>query len=467
MRWPPVPELLEDLREGPRRPTEVVGEALDRIRDVDPELGCFTCLNGGAVDRAEELEGEGPEGYPLYGLPVGVKDNQATRDLPTTYGSHLTADHRPDEDHPVVERLRAAGAVVVGKTNMAPFGLLALAVNDLHGPTRNPWDRERTPGGSSGGSAAAVAAGLVPAATGSDGGGSIRVPASFCGVFGHKPSRGRTPDDGAFPMFQDLSIPGVLTRTPEGTAPLLDVIAGPHPRDPDALPAPVPAYADSLASGSSGLEGVRVAYSPDLGGAPVESEVADLAREAVATLEADGAAVEEVDPDVPDEGEAMVTKTAVEALACFDERFPDWEEDLWAPLAAMAGGARDATAGEYVRARDAGDRLWSALEPVYRDHDLLATPATAVAPFGAGAVGVDDVAGEAVGPVGWMPFAFPFNFTGQPAASVPAGRTDEGLPVGLQLAGPPLGDRQVLAAAADYVEARGGPPETAPVGEAD
>lgn len=464
MSWPPVPDLLDDLREGRRDPTDVVGEALDRIEARDPDLGAFTCVNGAALDRAETLEAEGPDGNPLHGLPVAVKDNQATADLPTTHGSALVADHRPDEDHPVVERLRAAGAVVVGKTNLAPFGLLAVTNNDLHGPTRNPWDPSRTPGGSSGGSAVAVAAGMVPAATGSDGGGSLRIPGAFCGLPALKPSRGRVPHAGGLPLFQDLSVPGVLTRTVGGAASLLDVVAGPHPRDPGTLPAPVPAYADSLDREADALEGLRVAYAPTLGGHPVEPAVREAVDEAVAVLEAAGATVERVAPDVPGEQGSMVTKTALEAVAFLQEAFPGWEEDLWAPLAAMAGGAQGTTAPEYVRARDAGTRLWEGLGPLHRDHDLLATPTTAVPPFGADEIGVDDVDDEAVGPLGWMPFTFPFNFTGQPAASVPAGPTDEGLPVGLQLVGPPMGDRSVLAAADAYMRTRheGGVPPAPP-----
>lgn len=447
MDWPPVPELLADLREGRVRPTDVVGEALDRIESRDPDLGAFTCVNGAALDRAEDLEARGPDGNPLHGLPVAVKDNQATTDLPTTHGSRLLEDHRPSADHPVVERLREAGAVVVGKTNLAPFALLAVTNNDLHGPTRNPWDPSRTPGGSSGGSAAAVAAGLVPAATGSDGGGSLRIPGACCGIPALKPSRGRVPDAGGLPLFQGLSAPGVLTRTVAGAAALLDVVAGPHPRDPDGLPAPVPAYADTLDRGGSNLGDRRIAYAPTLGGHPAEPAVRERVDEAVADLEAAGADVEEVHPDVPDEEASMVTKTAVEALAFLDGAFEGWEQELWAPLAAMAQGVRDTPAAEYVRARDAGTRLWEHLGPLFRDHDLLATPTMAVPPFGVGELGVDEVAGEPAGPLGWMPFTFPFNFTGQPAASVPAGRTDEDLPVGLQIVGPPMGDRLVLAAA--------------------
>lgn len=456
MRWPPVPELVADLRADRRTPTDVVGEALDRIRKRDPDLGAFTSVNGAAMDRAEALEAQGPEGNPLHGLPVAVKDNQDADGLPTTYGSHLYADHRPDRDHPVVERLREAGAVVVGKTNLAPFGLLALTHNDLHGPTRNPWDRTRSPGGSSGGSAAAVAAGLVPAATGSDGGGSIRIPASWCGLPGLKPSRGRVPDADGPPMFQDLSVPGVLARTTAGTALLLDVVAGPHPRDPDALPAPDGSFADALEADPADLEGTRVAYAPDLGGHPVDPEAADPARAAVETLTSLGAEVEDVDPALPDEEEAMVTKTAAEALAFLEGTFDEWEERLWAPLASMAAGAAGVTAAEYVHARDAGDRLWEALGPLFGEYDLLATPTTAVPPIGAEDVGVDAVDAEAVGPLGWMPFTFPFNFTGQPAVTVPAGRTADGLPVGLQLVGPPRSDRRLLAVA-DAYEAETGP----------
>jgi Asp-tRNA(Asn)/Glu-tRNA(Gln) amidotransferase A subunit family amidase len=414
LTWLSAHELARRIRSKEISPVEVMEALLDRIAALNPSINAYCTL----AAEVSILSGE-PLG-PLHGVPVSVKDLIFTRRLLTTAGSRLLADHVPEEDAVAVERLRGAGAIIVGKTNTPEFGFKGVTDNPLFGVTRNPWDLSRTPGGSSGGAGAAVAAGLGPLALGSDGGGSIRIPASFCGIYGLKPSFGRVPSGPGLPGWETLSHTGPLTRTVRDAALMLDVLAGPDDRDRHSLPAP--AGPPFLAACDDGIAGFSVAWSADLGHGHVDPEIADLCADAAVRFEALGCHVEVVVPTWEDPEPIFRTLAAGEAYAAYRDRL------------------------------ESGERLefWGEVQRFLARFDLLITPTVAVAPFALDALPIREIAGTAVSPLGWTPFTYPFNLTGQPAASVPAGFTAAGLPVGLQIVGRRHADRTVLAASAAW-----------------
>ena len=450
--WAPLHKIVELTSTESISPAEVAEIFLERIRELDPKIKAFITVNERAPEEAKALGR--PEGKPLYGVPIAVKDNQETRGLRTTYGSRLFENNVPQEDAVIVERIKRAGAIVLGKTNLPEFALMPFTDNNLVGPTRNPWDLSRTAGGSSGGSGAAVAAGLAPAALGNDAGGSIRIPASFCGVYGFKPSYGRIPHHPrAINVFIGLHTEGFLTRTVRDAAILMDVTAGPDLRDFESLPREVSSFTEAL---EDGIEGARIAFSIDLGYAAVDEEVERVVREAVKAFEKAGAEVEEVQLKLPDVGQLLVAKTLSEVLAAMRERMDEWRNVAYPMYLALLETAEAVKGVDYAMAQAAREALWNALRGVFREYDFLVTPTTAVPPFKIEDIpGPTRIAGRDVEPIiGWIPFTYPFNFTKQPAASLPAGLTRDRLPVGLQIVGRPLDDLGVLRASAAYERVR-------------
>lgn len=450
--WAPLYKIVELTSTGSLPPVEVVEIFLERIRSLDSKIGAFITVNEKALEEAKALGS--PEGKPLYGVPIAVKDNQETRGLRTTYGSKLYESNVPQEDSVIVERIKRAGAIVLGKTNLPEFALMPFTDNNLVGPTRNPWDLSRTAGGSSGGSGAAVAAGMAPAALGNDAGGSIRIPAAFCGVYGFKPSYGRVPHyPKVINVFIGLHTEGFLTRTVRDAAILLDVTAGPDLRDPESLPREVGSFTAAL---DEGIEGARIAFSIDLGYAAVDSEVERVVREAVKAFEKAGAHVEEVQLKLPDIGQLLVAKTLSEVLAVMSDRMGEWKSVAYSLYLGLLETAESITGVDYARAQAARELLWSTLRELFKEYDFLVTPTTAIPPFKIEEIpGPTKIAGRDVPPIiGWIPFTYPFNFTKQPAASLPAGFTRDGLPVGLQIVGKPLDDVGVLRASAAYERIR-------------
>lgn len=430
-------ELAALIRNREVSPVEVVQAALDRIDRLDPDLRAFVTVDyEGALAAAREAERSEPAG-PLHGVPVAVKDLSLTRGLRTTFGSLLHRDFVPDQDSVSVERLRAAGAILVGKTNTPEFGYKGVTDNRLGPPTVNPWNRERTAGGSSGGSAAAVAAGLVPLAEGTDGAGSIRIPACFCGVVGLKPTFGRVPRHPVPDLYYTLSHTGPIACTVADAALMLEVLAGPDSRDPWSL--------DDF---PAAREPRRVAWSPDLGYAQVEPEVARVAREAVARLPYE---VEEADPGFPDPEEVELGIWRTVYAARFGPLPPEVRERMDPLLAAIVDEGMAMPAWELAKQSLERTRLWETLERFFGRYDLLVTPTMPVEAFPASQQRPDTVDKATL--FGWTPFTYPFNLTGLPAVTVPAGLTRSGLPVGLQIVGRRGADRQVLLAAAAFERA--------------
>jgi len=453
--WHSALELVNLIRNKKLSPVEVTDAVLARIETVNSALNAF-CLVAADQARTAAREAEiavmknEPLGL-LHGVPVSIKDVLATRGLTTTGGSRLFADLVPDADALSVARLKVAGAVILGKTNTSEFGHKAVTECPLFGVTKNPWNPALTPGGSSGGGAAAVASGAGPLALGTDGGGSVRVPAAFCGAYGFKPSYGRVPGREGTPGWAHVSHVGPIARTVRDAALVLDAIAGGDDRDRQSLPSQAGSYLEAC---EDDVKGLHVAWTPDLGYARVDPRVVEICGDAAAEFESLGCHVEVVNPGWEDPEEMFSTMIAAQFYAAWSDRLPEAETLMDPTLVKFIRRGGAITAREYIRAVERVDAYWREVHAFLERFDLLLMPTVAVVPFAAGQAPPREIAGERVSVLGWMPFTFPFNLTGQPAASVPAGWTGEGLPVGLQIVGRRHADRTVLAASAAFEEAR-------------
>lgn len=436
---------------------EVTELFLRRIETLDPQLNSYLALRAeGALADARAADDAVARGWalgPLHGIPVSVKDLEATADLPTTLGSAVFQGRAAAADSIVVERVKAAGAIVLGKTNTPEFGQSGTTENELGAPCRNPWDTARTPGGSSGGAGAALAAGLCTIATGSDGGGSIRIPASFSGVFGIKPTQGRVPRYGGHgrPAVNHFSQSGPMTRTVADTARLLQVLAGPDGRDAYSLRETPPDFSAGL---RRSVIGMRLAWSPDLGYAAVDPEVAAVTAQAARVFQELGAVVEDAPLKLEDPFEAFFDVFATAAYTSYGHLLAEHREELSPPgRRSLEHGAGVSGAG-LSRALHQVAVLGRRMEEFFDTYDLLLTPTMATPAFEIGqrpAV----IGGREVDPHwGFLPFTYPINMTGQTAASVPCGFSADGLPIGLHLIGPRGAEARVLQASAAYERAR-------------
>ena len=440
-------ELLGLYRRRELSPVQATRAVLERIDAQNAVTNAYCLVRGDeALAAARVSEGRWQAGEPeglLDGIPVSVKDLLLTSGWPTLRGSRTTEAAGPwAVDAPAVARLREHRAVLLGKTTTPEFGWKGVTDSPLTGVTRNPWDPARTPGGSSGGSAAAVASGLGPLSVGTDGGGSIRIPASFCGIVGLKPTQGRVP---VYPpsTFGTLSHVGPMARTVADAALLLDVLSSPDVRDPLALDRQAPVAAQVAPRRVSGL---RVAYSPALGYAQVDPEVAGAVRGAVTALESWGARVTVADPGFADPIATFDVLWSAGAAQLVDG-IPARRRHLIDPgLAEVAAAGRRCTALDYLQALRERSEFGIAMGAFHQAYDLLVTPTEPIAAFAAGAE-VPENSGEPRW-TSWTPFTYPFNLSHQPAATVPCGFSGTGLPIGVQVVGPRHGDALVLAACA-------------------
>ena len=444
-----VADLAEEVRTGKVSSRELVQHALDRIDAVDDEVNAFTAVDGdAAMDAAgvvDDRVARGEEVGDLAGIPLAVKDLEDAAGYVTSKGSAAFASSPvASHDSALVARLKAAGCVVVGKTNTPELGWKADTDNTVFGATHNPFALDRSPGGSSGGSAAALAAGMVPLATGSDGGGSIRIPSALCGLPGYKPSLGRVPTGGEHaPDWHHLSTRGVMARRLSDIVLALDAVIGPDPSDLRSLPMPEPAWSGALERAHVPM---KVAWSPTLGYAPVDSEVRAVCESAMAVLSDLGADVVEVGSVFPEDPVwpwlQLTAAYNLRTLAPF-QGTEAWEQIdpglLW--TLELAAGL---SAVDLVRAEDVCHELNVRLVRLFHEVRLLVTPVVAGQAPGGDGVGTIDGAGDA----NWVRFTYPFNLTRSPAGTVCIGFTDDGMPVGLQLIGPQHGDLVVLRAMA-------------------
>jgi aspartyl-tRNA(Asn)/glutamyl-tRNA(Gln) amidotransferase subunit A len=432
-------ELADDVRAGKLRSTELVDMFIARVDKFDPELNAFCYRDDDAARaRAAEIDAavaRGDDPGPWAGIPMGVKELAAVKDWPDTHASKVFEHDIAAKDCTETERLRAAGAIFVGLTTAPEFGAVNWTRSYLHGTTRNPWNPERTPGGSSGGSAAAVAVGMMPICTGSDGGGSIRIPSSYSGLFGFKVSFGRVGVNG--PYDNGLtSVPGPMCRSVRDAARYVDAIAGPTAIDPTSLPKPVRSYEDAVVSGDAieALRGKKVGWSSTLGFAVTDPETEKVTHEGAQALIADaGMQFVDVDPQFPRPGRAWAVISNLSGATHYGERiFAGSLDDLTPVVRPGYESLPDTKIDAVLTAMRRRDQLLAAIAAVFDEVDILLTPTVAIPAFVAEGPPPMEIAGQSVGGMGSVPFTAPFNISGMPAVSIPAGLSADGLPIGLQ-----------------------------------
>jgi amidase len=454
LTFAPAAELLRFYRARKASPLEVMQAVLGRIDAVNPQVNAIVTLARDAAlweaRRATAALKRNAALPPLFGVPVGIKDVTPTRGLRTTYGSKLFESHVPDEDALVVERLRAAGAIVIGKTNTPEFAFGPNTVNTVFGATRNPWNLDRTAGGSSGGSAAALATGMCPLAEGTDLGGSLRGPASFCGVVGFRTTPGLVPRHPSVLAWDSYSVEGPMARTVADTALMLSVMAGPDDRAP--LSYDVDAGEFTRAVKGASVRGWRIAWTPDLDGLVLVSrEVREIVERAVGVFRVLGARIETACPDVSDVPEIVRLTRGFLMVARHADKLPEHRAVLQPGLVenteqGLALSPRDIAEGELLRSRQ-----WQRVREFLSTRDVWLTPTMAVPAFPIDHPHVTEIDGRPVGKSMQRSFlTYMVSVLGLPAISVPCGFTRDGLPVGLQIIGKRRGEAAVLRAAAAF-----------------
>ena len=426
---------------------DLVLQSLDVIKTRNPSVNAFCeVFEEAAVVEARRCDLEAAEGRirgPLHGIPVGVKDLFLTKGRRTARGSRTFRDFVPQESAPAVERLEAAGAIVLGKTTTTEFGWSGSSVSELYGPTRNPWNPELTSGGSSSGSAVAVASGMVPVALGSDGGGSVRIPASFCGIFAMKGSFARIP---TYPWSatEMLSHAGPMTRTAQDSAFLFNLLKGPDFRDHNALPHDNVDYLDA----GIDIDSLTVGFAPTLFDKPVDPEVAGVVDRSVNRIrQALGIEIVEVQPDWQDPIRIFETIWVAGRGVAYGRSAAEGEQSFGSGFRALVRASQDYSLADYLDAMRARAQFAANVHEFFEQLDLLVMPTVPILPFDAELEAPADYPGDsAVLPwTAWTPFTYPFNLTGNPAASLPVGNSASGLPVGLQVVGRRHSDHRVLA----------------------
>ncbi len=441
-------ELARLVRSREVSPVEVIEACLARVERYNPAVNAVVTLNPRALDDAGDLElrlVRGEEVGLLAGLPVGIKDVTPVAGLRTTYGSALYRDHIPAEDALVVRRLRDAGAVILGKTNCPEFAAGGNTFNEVFGRTRNPWDPTRSAGGSTGGGAAGLVTGMIALAEGTDLGGSLRIPASFCGVVGLRPSVGLVPTYPADWAWDTLQVEGPVARTAEDVALMLQAVAGPSPLSPLAQPT---AGRNFVAAAARGLPpGLRVAYCPDVAGIGIDPAIEPVCRRAAVGLGELGVEVDEIELDLSFGRRAFL---ALRGLWFVAQMFPrmDQLDRFGANVAGNIRAGLDTTTRDLGAAEAARGRIWHLFREFFGKFDHLLTPCMAVPPFPVDQNYPETVAGKKMETyVDWIAPTFVLSLSGLPVASVPCGLDPDGLPVGLQIVGKPFGEEAVLALA--------------------
>ena len=446
-------ELAQSIRDKKVSSLEAAENFFQRIDQLDSQLHSYLtlCRDQALADAhaADAAVRQGAELGPLHGVPISIKDLETTKGVVTTMGSAIFKDRVPDMDSIVVERVKAAGAIILGKTNTPEFGQSGTTENKLGEPCRNPWNTERTPGGSSGGAAAALAAGLCTLSMGTDGGGSVRIPASFTGLFGIKPTQGRVPRFGGYgrPSANHFSQSGPITRTVADSALLLQVIAGPDTRDITSIREPAPNFSANL---GAGVNGMRLAWSSDLGYAAVDAEVVDITKQAAMKFIGLGANMDDAKLKLEDPFETFWNVFSTAAYTSYGHLLEEHRDDLSDIGLMSIEHGQQTTGADMSRAIYEVDRLGRRMEEFFDNFDLLLTPTMAVPAFP-----IDQrpgvIGGKTVDPFwGFLPFTYPINISGQTAASIPCGYSSDGMPIGLHIIGPKGSEAKVLQACAAF-----------------
>ena len=436
------------------RAVESVEACLERVKQLNPTVNAIVTLNPQALEDAAQLDmriRKGEDPGPLCGLTVGIKDVTPVAGLRTTFGSPIYADHVPKEDALVVRRLRDAGAIVLGKTNCPEFAAGANTFNEVFGRTRNPWDTTKSAGGSTGGGAAALATGMIALAEGTDLGGSLRIPAAFCGIVGLRPSVGLVPTYPTEYAWDTLQVTGPMARTAEDVALMLQTIAGPDERSPFAQPI---GGRDFVRGVREVRKKLRIAYCPDIAGIGVDADVERVCREAAFALAAQGVIVEEIDMDLSAARPAFLSVRGLWFVTHMLSRL-DMQDRFGPNVGNNVRSGLNVTSREIAAAEAYRGQLWHQFRRFFDDYDHLLTPCVAVPPFPVEQNYPDTIAGKPMETyIDWIAPTFVLSLTGLPSASVPAGLDSTGMPVGLQIAGGQFGEEDVLAIAAQIQKLR-------------
>ena len=448
----PAVQLRDRIRSGDVSAVEVAEAFLSRIERLNPHLNAICTLAPDIVDQARQVDRQIAAGdiRPLQGVPVGIKDVTETRGLRTTNGSPLYSDNIPTQDALVVSRLKRAGAIIIGKTNTPEFAAGGNTFNDVFGVTRNPWNPALSAGGSTGGGAASLASCMISLAQGTDLGGSLRIPASFCGVVGLRPSPGLVPSWPSGYLWDDLQVEGPLARSAEDVALMLDVIAGPSSYAPLCQPTEGRNFLDSVREPMFGAP--RLAYAADLAGIGIDAEIAQICRSCAESLAEDGPSLEIMDFDLSEGWQAFL---ALRGLWMLTHQFPrlDSLDRLGPNVAGNVKAGLKVSSRELAAAEQYRSRLWDRFRGFFEKYDALLTPCMAVPPFPAEENFPTHIAGRAMKTyIDWIAPTFILSLAGLPVASVPAGVDSRSLPVGIQIVGPPRGEERILQLARRLAE---------------
>ena len=448
-------DIAEKIKTQELSSLEITEIIIERIEKINPIINAFCIptfdMARETAKKADEAVKKGEEVGSLHGIPTSIKDEMPIKGVRTTYGSKLYENNIPDEDDACVERLKKAGSVILGKTNMSPFGFLHITDNLIFGETRNPWNLERTPGGSSGGAGAAIASGLGYLALGADGGGSIRVPSCLCGIYGIKPSFGRVP---VYPThglhFESLIHYGPIVRYVKDAALMLDAIKGPHYGDIYSIPDQNINYLEKLDEKPKQL---KIGYSLDLGFAKViDSKVKETFLNTIQKFEEFGWTVESAKFKIKNPERILLTYHTV--LFGYDlmSKLRDSRELIHPGLIKAAEAGLTATVSDFARSMSRRKVIFEKFYQYFNRYDLLLTPTTNLPAFELGILFPTQIDGKMVSPTAWAPLVSVFNMTGHPAASIPCGWSNEGLPIGMQIVGKRFDDLTVLQVSKAFEE---------------
>ena len=448
---------LQELYWGKKlSPVETTTLLINRIEKLNGKLNAFLeCSFDNAMESARVAEKEIYSGVHtglLQGIPIGIKDLELTKDLKTTSGSLIHKDFIPDSDSVVVKRIKSAGAIILGKTNTPEFGLLGETKNLLGDHCRNPWNNSKTAGGSSGGSAAAIASGMCPVASGSDGGGSIRIPASFTGTYGIKPTQGRVPRPNLIPPISShTSQPGPMARSVKDCALLFQVMAGHDSNDIFSLTDKVPNFIKASEKGSSvGIQGLKMGWTPDFGFAKVDPQILSICEKAARSFESLGCSVENSDFQIEDPFMSWLTLFSTGSLASNAQYWPDRSGEMTDYARDIYGLASNFTAADFSRGVANIQTIRNELNRQFEEFDVLLSPTMAVPPYDCGEPPTMIDGKHTEGSWECLPFTYPINSAGYPAASIPAGMTKDGLPVGLHIIGKFADEETVIRVSAAF-----------------
>jgi len=434
---------------------EITETIIERIEKINPIINAY-CTPTFETARemakiADQAVKNGEKLGLLHGIPTSIKDLFLTKGIRTTFGSMIYEHNVPENDDVVVKRLKKAGIVLLGKTNTPEFGFAGVTHNFVFGKSRNPWNIDRIPGGSTGGGAAAVASGLGPLALGNDGGGSVRIPASCCGVFGHKTSFGRVPVYPRIELHAESYVHvGPIVRYVRDAALMLDAIKGPHDGDRYSLPEEKINYSDSV---SEKPDKLKIGYSLDLGYAKViDPDVEKNVINSAEKFEELGWTVEKANfkmrkPEVP-----FYTLYTADYAFDLKSKLNEWREKIDPELIKMVNAGSGYSAFDIMKAMSQRTKIYETFYKFFKNFDILITPTIAIPPFELGIMFPPKINGKNVSPTAWMPFSFPFNLTGHPAASIPCGWSSGGLPTGMQIVGNRFNDLLVLQVSQAFEE---------------